>query len=79
MEFFDRSACSGTVDIVLTVGRETMGRRRLSTEQRTAVIELDRANPEATQAEIARAVGISRRSVSRIAPRRRRHSLEIVA
>jgi hypothetical protein len=58
-------------NIALTAGRETMGRRRLSVEQRAAVIELDRANPEATQAEIARAVGISRPSVSRIVPRRR--------
>jgi hypothetical protein len=46
-------------NIVLTAGRERMGRRRLSVEQRAAVIEMDRANPEATQAEIARAVGIS--------------------
>ena len=44
-------------NIVLTAGRETMGRHRLSAEQRAAVIELDRANPRATQAEIARAVG----------------------
>ena len=40
---------------------------------------MDRVNPEATQADIARAVGISRPSVSRIVPRRRRHNLEIVA
>jgi hypothetical protein len=39
-----------------------MGRRRLSAEKREAVIELDRANPEATQAEIVRTVGISRPS-----------------
>ena len=65
--------------IALTAGRETMGRHRLSAEQRAAVIELDRANPRTTQAEIARAVGISRPSVSRIVPRRRRHNLEIVA
>jgi DNA-binding transcriptional regulator LsrR (DeoR family) len=49
-----------------------MGRHRLSAEQRAAVIEAERANPQATQAEIARAVGISRPSVSRIIPRRRR-------
>jgi DNA-binding transcriptional regulator LsrR (DeoR family) len=55
-----------------------MGRQRVSAEQRAAVIELDRSNPQATQAEIARAVGISRPSVSRIVPRRRRHSLEIL-
>jgi hypothetical protein len=59
-------------NIPLTAGRETMGRHRLTAEQRWAVIELDRTNPRATQAEIARAVGISRPSVSRIVPRRRR-------
>jgi hypothetical protein len=58
-------------NIALTAGRETMGRRRLSVEQRAAVIGLDRANPKATQAEIARAVRIIRPSVSRIVPRRR--------
>ena len=64
--------------IELTEGRKTMGRARLSAEQRAAVIEAARANPQATQAEIARAVGVGRSSVSRIAPRRRRHSLEMV-
>jgi DNA-binding Lrp family transcriptional regulator len=58
--------------IELTAGRETMGRKRVSPEQRAAVMEIERANPRATQAEIARAVGISRPSVSRIVPRRRR-------
>jgi CRP-like cAMP-binding protein len=58
--------------IELTAGRETMGRKRVSPEQRAAVMEMERANPRATQAEIARAVGLSRPSVSRIVPRRRR-------
>lgn len=51
--------------IPLTAGRETMGGERLSAEQRAAVIEACRANPQATQAEIARAAGVSRASVSR--------------
>jgi CRP-like cAMP-binding protein len=63
--------------IELTAGRETMGRHRLSAEQRAAVIEARRIDAKATQAEIARSVGISRPSVSRIIPRRR-HNLEIV-
>jgi len=53
-------------DIRLTAGRETMGRIRLSAEQRAAVIEATRKNPQATQAEIARATGISRPTVSKI-------------
>jgi DNA-binding XRE family transcriptional regulator len=58
--------------IALTAGRETMGRHRLSAEQQAAVIEAGRANPKATQADIARAIGISRASVSRIEGGRRR-------
>jgi hypothetical protein len=57
--------------IPLTAGRETMGRDRLSAERRAAVIEAYRANPQATQAEIARATGVSRASVSRIEGGRR--------
>jgi uncharacterized membrane protein len=60
--------------IELTAGRKTMGRHRLSAEQRAAVIEVARTHPEATQAEIACTVGISRPSVSRIIPRRRRQA-----
>ena len=52
-------------NIVLTAGRETMG-RRLTAEQRAAVVAARNANPEATQEEIARAAGVSRPSVSRI-------------
>jgi hypothetical protein len=40
---------------------DTMGRPRITVGQRAAVVELDRANSRATQAGIARAVGISRR------------------
>jgi hypothetical protein len=39
-------------DIARTAGRKTMGRDRLTAEQRPAVIELDRAKPKATQAEL---------------------------
>jgi hypothetical protein len=53
-------------DIPLTAGRETMGRHRLTAEQRAAVIAAGNANPEATQEEIARATGVSRPSVSKI-------------
>jgi DNA-binding XRE family transcriptional regulator len=45
---------------------------RLSPEQRVAVMEMERANPEATQAEIARKIGVSRASVSPIEGGRRR-------
>jgi|SRR5580700_2495467 hypothetical protein len=58
-------------DIALTAGRETMGRHRLSAAQRAGVIEARKANPQATQAEIAQAVGISRPSVCRIEGGRR--------
>jgi hypothetical protein len=37
--------------IALTAGRETMGRRRLTAEQRAAVIEVSRANPQTTGSE----------------------------
>jgi len=57
--------------IVLTAGRETMGRHRLSAEQRTAVIEARRENPDAPQREIARLAGVSRPSVNRIEGGRR--------
>jgi transcriptional regulator with XRE-family HTH domain len=49
-----------------------MGHARLTAEQRAAVLELDRADPQATQAEIARAAGVSRATVSRIEGGRRR-------
>ena len=39
--------------IELTAGRETMGRKRLSPEQRAKVIEARRANPDAPQGRIA--------------------------
>jgi hypothetical protein len=51
--------------IALTAGRKTMG-RRLSAEQRAAVIEARRNNPNGTQQEIARDAGVSRVTVGRI-------------
>jgi hypothetical protein len=39
-------------NILLTAGRETMGRHRLSPEQRAAAAEMSRRNPQA-QADIA--------------------------
>jgi DNA-binding XRE family transcriptional regulator len=51
--------------VVLTAGRETMG-RRLSAERRAAVIEARRADPDASQKEIALRAGVSRSSVRRI-------------
>jgi hypothetical protein len=37
-----------------------MGQGRLSREQRAAVLEVARKNPQATQAEIAQAAGVGR-------------------
>jgi hypothetical protein len=47
--------------IPLTAGRETMG-RRLSAEQRAAVVEARRNNPNGTQQEVARARASKRKS-----------------
>ena len=58
--------------IELTAGRETMGRKRISAEQRIAVIEARQANPDAAQREIGEMVGLSRSSVSRIESNGRR-------
>jgi len=46
--------------------------KRLPAERRAAVIEARRINPESTQAEIARATGVSRPTVTRIEDGRRR-------
>jgi transcriptional regulator with XRE-family HTH domain len=56
----------------LTAGREAKGYKRLAPEQRAKVIEVRNAKPEATQAEVAREAGVSRPTVSRLAPGRRR-------
>jgi DNA-binding XRE family transcriptional regulator len=57
--------------IDLTAGRETMGRHRLSPEQRARVIEARRANPDAPQQRIAQKAGVSRSTVGRIERGRR--------
>jgi hypothetical protein len=58
--------------IDLAAGRAAKGYKRLPDERRAAVIEARRINPEATQAEIARATGVSRPTVTRIEDGRRR-------
>jgi DNA-binding MurR/RpiR family transcriptional regulator len=52
--------------IELTAGRRTMGRHRLSPEQRARVIEARRGDPKAPQQRIAKKAGVSRSSVWRI-------------
>ena len=52
--------------IELTAGRDAKGYRWLSAERRAKVEEARRANPKATQEEVARAAGVSRATVSRI-------------
>ena len=52
--------------IELTAGRETMGRHRLSAEQKAVVIEARHANPDASQKDIAQQAGVSRSSVWRV-------------
>jgi hypothetical protein len=61
--------------IELTGGRAAKGYKRLSPERRAAVEAALRANPQATQLEIARATGVSRVTVSRIEGGRRRKPL----
>ena len=53
--------------------------RRLSAEQRAAVIEARRNNPNGTQQEIARDAGVSRVTVSRIERGDRRRAAEPTA
>jgi transcriptional regulator with XRE-family HTH domain len=65
--------------IELTGGRDAKGYKRLSPERRAAVEAALRANPEATQLEIARATGVSRPTVTRIEGGRRRRQREVDA
>jgi helix-turn-helix protein len=58
--------------IELTAGRAAKGYKRLPAEQWTKIEERLRANPKATQEEVARATGVSRSTVGRI-ERRSRH------
>ena len=57
--------------IELTAGRAAKGYKRLSPERRAKVIEVRRANPNATQEEIALIAGVSRSTVWRIERGRR--------
>lgn len=57
--------------IPLTAGRETMGRPRLPPEVWAKVEREVAANPDATQAELARKTGVSRSSVGRVVRARR--------
>ena len=52
--------------IQLTAGRAAKGYKRLSVEQYAKIITVRRANPKATQEEVAREVGVSRPTVSRV-------------
>jgi DNA-binding XRE family transcriptional regulator len=52
--------------IELTLGRQTMGRKRITAREWAAVMRARRADPRATQQEIAARTGVSRPSVSRI-------------
>ena len=53
-------------DIVLKAGRETMGRPRLSAEVWAKIAREVTANPNATQKELARKIGVSRSTVGRV-------------
>ena len=63
----------------LTGGRDAKGYKRLPPERRAAVEATLRANPQATQLEIARATGVSRPTVTRIEGGRRRRQREVDA
>jgi transcriptional regulator with XRE-family HTH domain len=61
--------------IELTAGRDAKGYKRLSPERRAKVEEARRANPKATQEEVARVAGVCRATVSRIERGDRRGAL----
>jgi hypothetical protein len=63
-------------EIPLTAGRETMGRPRLPVEILAKVEETVAANPEASQAQLARQTGVSRTTVRRVWHARRRAAPE---
>ena len=52
--------------IELTAGRAAKGCKRLPAEQYAKIITVRRANPKATQEEVAREAGVSRPTVSRV-------------
>jgi DNA-binding MurR/RpiR family transcriptional regulator len=62
------------VGIELTAGRDAKGYKRLSADQRARIIEVWRANPKATQKEVARKAGVSRPTVSRVTRGHHRHA-----
>jgi predicted XRE-type DNA-binding protein len=51
--------------IELTAGREAKGYKRLSSAEYAKILAVRRANPQATQKEVARLAGVSRPTVSR--------------
>jgi transposase-like protein len=52
--------------IELTAGRAAKGYKRLPAEQCAKIIAVRQENPKATQKEVAREVGVSRPTVSRV-------------
>ena len=52
--------------IELTEGQAAKGHKRLTAEQCAKIVEIRRANPRATQQEVAREAGVSRPTVSRV-------------
>jgi DNA-binding Lrp family transcriptional regulator len=60
------------VGIELKAGKDAKGYKRLSADQRARIIEVWRANPQATQEEVAREAGVSRPTVSRVTRAHRR-------
>jgi len=53
--------------IELTAGREAKGYKRLRADQYAKIIEVMRANPKATQEEVAGEAGVSRPTICRVA------------
>jgi DNA-binding MurR/RpiR family transcriptional regulator len=58
--------------IELTAGKAARGYKRLTVEQYAKITEVRRANPTATQEEVARKAGVSRPTVSRVTRGRNR-------
>src|SRR6266852_6162799 len=58
--------CADRAGIELTEGRAAKGYKRLTADQYAKIIAVRRANPKATQEEVARDAGVSRPTVSRV-------------
>lgn len=58
-------------EILLTAGRETMGRPRLPADVLAKVEEAVEANPDASQSQLARQTGVSRTTVRKVLLTRR--------